>query len=132
MATAYNFVESWYFVVVVLLLLPNALSWIIFTIAGGFVQGYTGDDYEPLYKYHHFWSTLVKFGWLGYKWDYGWRRAIRKIAVIINLISLFWVWGYVVTLIFCAIGFIARWCWWAIKGFFGGLGRLIQNGWNAL
>ena len=40
--------------------------------------------------------------------DAGIKNVIRKIGATINLITLFWVWGYVLTLLFVAIGIVCR------------------------
>ena len=131
--TAWDFVISnWYYFVAGIILLPSAL-WAIFCIVwGGLISGWWDPEKlsEPLWKYRHFWRFCVKFD--GVIYDWGWKGTLRKVGTLINLITFFWVWGYVGTLAFCLIGFCARWCWWAIKGFFGGLWKLISNAWNAL
>lgn len=133
MATLFNnvinfVVENWYWFVV---LVPSTL-WAAFCIVwGGFCTGWWLKEYtDPLWRYRNFWRFCVKLD--GVLSDWGWKGVLRKIATLINLVTLFWAWGYVAMLIFAAVGFIARWSWKGIKALFGGLGHLISNCWKAL
>ncbi len=132
MATLNFVIENWYWG---LFLLPNAIFWLVMVILGGFFSGYDYDlgyDYEPIYKYPYFFTEGVKAGTLPSNWTYGWRNTIRKIGVLINFITFFWVWGYIATLIFAALGFIVKWLWKGIKFILGRLGKMIKKGWKAL
>lgn len=131
MANVWNFViEYWYYVLVGMLILPNLLWQLFAVIFGGFQSAWDNQWTEKVTTYHYFWRTCVKLDGVLSNW--GWKDTLRKLGVLINLITLFWVWGYIATLVVAAISFIARWGWWAIKGFFGGLWKLIRNGWEAI
>ena len=124
-------IENWYWFALGLLLLPAFCQQMLFSVVFGAVIGFEGDKYsETPYKYGIFFKESVRQGG-GYAT--GWKRIFEnKFNRLINLVTLYWMWGYVLLLLAYAAGIIVRWIWQGLSWFFGGLWRLISAVYNAI
>ena len=104
MANAFNIViefviNYWGWIVTALLLIPN-LMWWLETIAWNFEHGLDG---ARALSFRIFWYESTR---IDENWEKEW---LRKFLVFINLISLFWLWGYILSFIARVIGRVVRW-----------------------
>lgn len=105
MESILNFITNyWWAIIIVIAMLPT-LFWGLLLIAGPIVD----DGYE-LACYSDFWRILVcQEGIVDYpRKNFGAKLLYNRFVVVMNFISLFFIWGYVMVLIGCVIYTIWR------------------------
>lgn len=107
-----NFIVSnWWQIIIIIAMLPT-LIWGLLLIAGPIAD----DGYELAY-YPDFWNFIVcQQDILDYpRKTFGAKLLCNRFVVVMNFISLFFIWGYVLTLIGCLLYTIWRPIRWFFK-----------------
>lgn len=125
MANVWNFViENWYWCASIILL-PNIFWWITSIVGGGWENGWKYNE-----KFTIPWSEYSKYyiklhGISLSSSCKGWIDNLRKIVVLINFISLYCIWGYVLVSISSLI-------FYSVKQIYTKITGTIRNIWNNL
>lgn len=102
-------VENWYWVLLGIILLPSLCWQLLVSVVSGVGDGLQIESFNTRFlKYSEFWKWGVRQrGWSN---ETGWGRILsNKFTRIVNLVSLFWIWGYVLFLVTFAISRFLKW-----------------------
>ena len=122
MGNMINFVVSnpWMWVLVALALIP--LGWGLFVFAVQLYSSARGE--ECVERYHCFWEYCVRLDRDSY--HRGWAKLFyNKFMRLLMIVSLYFVWGYVLVLLGLALG-------WLFKIIFGNLWKGIKALYNMI
>ena len=102
-------VENWYWVLLGIILLPSLCWQVLASVVSGVGDGLQIESFNTRFlKYSEFWTWGIRQK--GWSKETGWGRIIsNKFTRIVNLVSLFWIWGYVLFLVTFAISRFLKW-----------------------
>lgn len=104
-------VNNWWIIIAGIAILPTAI-WAIIVLIAGIVDP---EGVESTFRFKDFWREIVKLKDVRDPWRPSfWRKILHwllanKLVVIVNILSLFWAWGYVLQFIGYGIGKTIHW-----------------------
>ena len=102
--------ESWYYIVMGIVLFPTLCWQVLGSVIAGLASHLTRALGDSLHRYGEFWKYVVRQDGRADQ-ELIWYEAIfiNKFTRLMNLVSFYWVWGYLLFLICAGISILLKW-----------------------